>query len=168
MNATSVFPDSILIRDARTDDISGIAALVKTCGPYLSKHGDYLYLIYTHCFGKSCGVAIEDEKVIGWCSTLRVSEGDYFLHQLGVAPEARGKHVAFQLFAYLLCKLRGRHGDKFRLEFTTDRRNAAAHRLNQKIAESFCMCLRKLPEAVPLLDEGEEELYEMTPLAEVR
>lgn len=168
MNRKSIGPGSILIRDTHTDDIGGITALVKTCGPYLTKHGDYLYFVYSRCFSQTCAVAVENGRIIGWCSTLHVSEGNYFVHQLGVAPEARGRHVAFQLFAYLLCKLRVRHGDEFRLQFTTDRRNATAHRLNRKIAESFHMCLRKLPEEVPFLEDGgEEELYEMTPLRQV-
>src|SRR5271156_6329164 len=90
MNDATVCRGSILIRDARTDDIGGIAALVKTCDPYLTKHGDYLYFVYSHCFSQTCAVAVEQGRIIGWRSTLHVSEGNYFLHQLGVAPEARG------------------------------------------------------------------------------
>ncbi len=164
MNSNSIGHDSVVIRDARISDVQGIVALVGSCGPYLSRHGDYLYFVYSRCFSQTCAVAVENGQVIGWCSALRVSDGNYFLHQIGVVPEARGRHVAFQLFAYLLCRLRVCHGDDFRLEFTTDRKNVPVHRLNRKVAESFCMRLRKLPEAVPPLEDGsEEELYEMTP-----
>lgn len=165
MYSRSTDQSSISIREARVDDIDQIAALIETCGPYLSKHGNYLYFVYSHCFGQTCAVAIDDGRIVGWRSTLHVSTGNYLLHQLGVAPEARGKHVAFQLFAHLLCKLKALHGDEFRVEFTADRRNEAVHRLNRKVADSCHMCLRKLPTVVPVLEEGsEEELYEMTPL----
>jgi len=157
------------IRTPSSEDIGGIVALVDACGPFLTRHGDYLYFLYSHCFRQTCLVAVENAEIIGWCSTLHVSEENYFLHQLGVAPQARGRHVAFDLFACLLGKLRERHGDTFRLEFTTDRRNAVVHRLNRKVADTFRMCMRKLPDAVPQLEGGgEEELYEMTPLRQVR
>ena len=165
MNGKSISPNSILIRNADVDDIAGIAALVDTCGPYLTRHGAYLYFIYTHCFGKTCPVAIQNGAIVGWCSTLAVTKRNYYLHQIGIAPEARGRGVGFALFAYLLDKLRARRGDDFRLQFTMDRRNLAAHHLNRRVAECFSMHLEKLPQAVPPLEDGgEEELYEMTPV----
>jgi len=165
MNINSIQPDPILIRDARTDDIQGITALIGTCGPYLTRHGAYLYFIYTRCFSSTCAVAIQDGAIVGWCSMLSVANGKYFLHQLGIAPETRGRGVALALFAYLLEKLRRRHADDFRLEFTTDRRNVAVRHLNRKVADCFGMHLEKLSETVPPLDDGcDEELYEMTPL----
>ena len=158
--------NSICIRDARADDIPGIVALVESCGPYLTRHGAYLYLIYTRCYGDTCCVALMEGRIVGWCSTLPVASGSYFLHQLGIAPEARGQGVALHLFDYLLAKLRARHEDGFRLEFTADRGNDRVHHLNRRVAETFHMRLRKLPEAVPPLEDGtDEELYELTPLA---
>lgn len=165
MNTLSVPSADIELRTAKVGDIAGIVAVVATCGPYLSPHMPYLYLIYTRCFSETCCVAELDGKIVGWCAGLRVAESSYFLHQLGVAPEARGKGVAFQLLAHLLGKLRSRHGDAFRLEFTTDRRNGTVHRLNGKVAAAYGMQLCKLPDVVPSLDDGcEEEFYEMVPL----
>jgi|SRR5271168_5126977 len=159
--------DTIHIRDAHPDDISGVVALIETCGPYLTKHGAFLYLIYTRYFGDTCAVAVMKGKIVGWFSVLPVTPRSYFIHQLGIAPEARGCGVAIALFAHLIDKLHARHGNDFRLEFTADRRNAAVHRLNRKVAEAFQMYFRKLPETVPPLDDGcDEELYEMTPLRE--
>ncbi len=103
-------------------DIAGIVALVEACGPYLTRHGAYLYLIYTRCFRDTCAVAMMNGKVVGWCSTLPVTRGSYFIHQLGIARKARGRGVALALFAYLIGKLRARHGDDFRLEYTADHR----------------------------------------------
>ncbi len=168
MNNSSALNNNIIIRNAEIGDIAGIAALVDECGPYLSKHIPYLYLIYTRCFGDTCSVALMDGRIVGWCSTLRVSGATYFTHQLCVHPDARGRHIAFQLFAYLLYTLRAKHGDGFRLEFTADRRNDAVHSLNRKVAAHFQMNLRKLPDVLPQLETGsEEELYEMVPLRAV-
>jgi len=166
MNGQLNFPDSISIRDARIEDIHGIAALVASCGPYLTRHAPYLYLIYTRCYSTTCAVAVEDGTIVGWCSMLPVVRGEYFLHQLGIAPEARGKGIALRLFAYLLARLWARHGDDFRIEFTVDRSNKTVHRLNRRVAERFGLWLQQLPEAVPPLGDGcEEELYELTPIS---
>ena len=165
MNSHSFRQNAIHIRDARAEDILGIVALIGTCAPYLGKHGSYLYLIYTRYYGETCSFAVEDGLIVGWCSVLPVKAGCYFLHQLGIAPEARGRGVAFALFSHILTKLRERHGEEFRLEFTADRKNKAVHHLNRKVAEEFHLNLQKLPEAVPPLEDGsDEELYEMTPL----
>lgn len=168
MNSHLDVSSSIRIRDARVGDIDGIAAVVGDCGPYLTNHARYLYLIYTRCFSATCAVAVEDGTIVGWCSMLPTSRGEYFLHQLGIAPQARGKGVALRLFAFLVAKLRTRHGDRFRIEFTVDRRNKTVHRLTRGMAERFGLSLQKLPEAVPPLGDGsDEELYEMTPICVV-
>jgi GNAT superfamily N-acetyltransferase len=160
-----VCPEPLHIRGARIEDIDGIVALIGKCGPYLSTYVPYLFFVYAHCFGDTCLVAVEGTSIMGFCSVLPVGNGSYYLHQLGVVPEARGIGIAFQLWACLLTKLHARHGDDFRLEFTTDRKNKAVHRLNRKVAESFGLCLQKLPDIVPPLQDGcDEDLYEMTPI----
>lgn len=158
----------VAIRNACIDDIAGIGALVAECGPYLSRHLSYQYFVYANYFRQTCAVALEDGRVIGWRSTLRVSRRKYFMHQICVHPDARGKQVAFRLFGDLLDRLRARHGDDFRLEFTADRRNSAIHHLSRKVAACFRMNLRKLPLVLPQFEDGsEEELFEMTPLREI-
>ena len=65
MNSNSIRQDSIVIRDARTSDVQGIVAVVGSCGPYLTRHGDYLYFVYSRCFSQTCAVAVENGQVIG-------------------------------------------------------------------------------------------------------
>jgi L-2,4-diaminobutyric acid acetyltransferase len=156
---------SMVVRDARTEDIPGIVALVAQCGPYLNPHAAYIYLIDCRYFAETCAVALIEGTIVGWCSMIPVDRETYFLHQLGTVPEVRGRGIAFSLFSYLLGKLRLWHGDSFRLEFTADRRNRTVHRLNRKIAETFALSLEKLPDSPPPLNDGcEEEFYAMTPI----
>ncbi|WP_263351366.1 GNAT family N-acetyltransferase [Acidicapsa acidisoli] len=168
MTIHSLCPFNIDIRNARPDDIHNIGALVQTCGPYLSHHQPYLYFIYTRYYFDTCLVATYHGSMIGWCSVLSVARDRYYMHQLGIVPAFRGSGAAFDLFANLLGRLRARHGDDFSLEFTNDTRNGAVHRLNRKIAETFCMELQRLPDLVPCMEAGvTEELYRMTPLREL-
>jgi hypothetical protein len=169
MKQSSNLNSNIIIRNARIGDIRGIVALVATCAPYLTKHGDYLYLIYTRCFSDTCAVAVDDGKIVGWCSMLPIGRSTLFLHQLGVLPETRGSGIAFALFTYMLTKMRARYGGDLAIEFTTDRRNHQAQGLNLKVAEAMSMRLEKLAETVPVLEDGcDEELYRMTPLHEAQ
>lgn len=162
--ATSQMRNGVQVRTACVDDIQAIEALVDTCGPYLSKHQPYVYLIYCRCFKDTCLVAFDEGRLIGWLSVLPVSQGRYFLHQLGIAPEARIRGVALTMFGFLLTVLKARHSDDFRIEFTLDARNRAVQRLNQRVAEYFDLCLQKLVEPVPVLEEdSQEELWELTP-----
>ena len=164
MSHANTCQNRIVIRNARIGDIRGIVALVATCAPYLTKHGDYLYLIYTRCFGDTCAVAVDNGKIVGWCSMLTIGESRVFLHQLGVLPETRGNGIAFALFTTMLKNLHARYGDDLAVEFTTDRRNHRAQALNLKVAQAMSMRLEKLAETVPVLEDGcEEELYRMTP-----
>jgi len=152
----------IKIRIPRTDDIAGIVELVRTCEPFLSVHGPYLYWIYIQYWRETCAVAESDGQIIGWCSIIPVSGATYLFHQLGVAPHARRLGLGKSLFVFMLERLKARHRT-FAIEFTVDRRNGAALDLDRAVAAEEGMRMTQKPDIIPALEGSEEVLYVMTP-----
>jgi L-2,4-diaminobutyric acid acetyltransferase len=164
MNNRDEIRNQIHIRAPRLDDIAGIITVVRTCGPFLTAHASYIYWMDIHLFCKTCAVAEVNDELVGWCSVRPVSDGRYFLHQLGVAPCARGRGLAGMLVTDLLKKLRVQQPGMFELEFTVDRKNGVMLGLFQTIADRAGMRLQKKPNVIQLPEEGcNEELYVMTP-----
>ena len=161
---------SLKLRSPRPADIREIDAVVRTCRPYLDAHISYVYWAEIHCYSDTSAVAELAGEIVGWCSILQASgRGKYFLHQIAVTPSARRRGVAKALLAYLLNRLKHQVASEFEdragfaLEFTIDRKNAAALNLIRGVAERSGMQLRKRRTAVRLLENTcAEELYLMT------
>src|ERR1017187_8839707 len=106
MNNIATGGHGITIRTPRAADIRGIVDVVRACEPFLTAHMSYIYWMNIRHAGDTCAVAERGGEIVGWCSIIPVSEGRYFLHQLGVAPKARRQGLAEALLAYQLEKLR--------------------------------------------------------------
>src|SRR5690348_14593220 len=88
-------PTPILeIRHPRTDDLAGILSVVRSCGPYLTEHDPYIYWMQIRQYGPLSAVAVLNAEIAGWCCTVLGASGNFFVHQLGVAPNARRHGVA--------------------------------------------------------------------------
>jgi L-2,4-diaminobutyric acid acetyltransferase len=149
------------IRAPRESDLPGIVNVIQNCGPYLTAYSSYQPWLYLHLFSDTCAVAEINGTVVGWCSVLPAPDGRFFLHQLGVRPEARQQGIARSLLRHALEKLSaGREG--FTLELTTDRRNTTMLEINRQVAEEVGMQITRKPEALNLLENSEEEIYVFT------
>ncbi len=152
------------IRQPRSTDLKEIWTLVGTCGPYLTQHDPYVYMKDLRCFSDTLAVALMEHRIVGWCSMFPEPGGVFFLHQIGISLDARGRGIAEALVGFQLDMLGERHGRAYRVEFTTDRTNLRAQKLFRKIAADRGMRLEKSPEIIRLLDEDcDEELYILTP-----
>jgi GNAT superfamily N-acetyltransferase len=133
------------------DDLSGILAAVRQCQPFLTAHVSYLYWIYTRYYAETCAIAEVGGMVAGWCHANAVGGGRYFSHQTAVAPWARGLGIGRMLWAHVLNRLK--HEPCFVLEFTIERRNAAALKMLTAAAIEAGLCLTKTGEKASLLED---------------
>lgn len=153
------------IRSPRATDIGGIVELVQSCRPFLTAHESYIYWMNLRCFRETCAIAELNGKVVGWCSMVPVTNGKYFIHQTGVAPDLRGKGLGTLMLLFVLNTAKDR---AVQFEFTIDRRNTACLYLMKSVAARTGMRLAKRPEPVELLEENcGDELYVMTPSSEI-
>jgi len=86
-------------------DAPEVHALIAACPP-LDTNSLYATLIQCTHFAGCCAVARIDGKVAGWISGHRPPSDDetYFLWQIGVHPDARGKGLARQMLANILAR----------------------------------------------------------------
>lgn len=146
------------IRHPEEGDIEGIRAVVKACEPLIMTYIPYYYWIATRYFFETCAVAERDGKIAGWCCILSVPNGKYFIHQLGVLPEARGHRVAQQMVSWLFKKLKSRGAAG--IELTIERDNNHVKKLFGAAAQEAGLKLVELSEYSKVLDkEYNETLY---------
>jgi ribosomal protein S18 acetylase RimI-like enzyme len=86
-------------------DLRGIVSVVRACEPYLTAHMSYIYWMLIRQCRDTCAVAALGGEIVGWCSILPGPGGNYFVHQLGVAPKARRHGLAQSLLTHLVDRL---------------------------------------------------------------
>ena len=149
---------TFIIRPPEAEDIPGIRAVVKACEPLIMTYIPYYYWINVRYFGDTCAVAVQDGKIVGWCCILAVPGGRHFVHQLGVAPEARGRGLSQEIVSYLFRKLKAK--GKPEIELTIERGNEHVKRLFGRVAEGLGMKLTEQPDRIKVLEEEyNESLY---------
>lgn len=89
----------VIFRNVKEKDIPEIAKIIKNGRPYLGLNGNYTYWMLATLYPEYCFVAETKEKeVIGFVTALPVLKKEsVFVWQLGVAAEARGQGIGFQL-----------------------------------------------------------------------
>jgi L-2,4-diaminobutyric acid acetyltransferase len=86
------------IRNCTEEDIKATRNFVSLCKP-LGLHTGYTYWMLFHYFGQSCFLMEEDGAPIGYVSGMKSDtfKDVFFLWQIGVAPEFRGRGYAYLL-----------------------------------------------------------------------
>jgi len=87
------------------EDAADIHALIAVCPP-LDGNSLYANLIQCTHFAATCAVARMDAKVVGWISGHRppAENNAYFLWQVAVHPEARGRGLPRRMLAQILAR----------------------------------------------------------------
>lgn len=86
------------IRNCKQDDIQKVRHFVSLCKP-LGVHTGYTYWMLFHYFGESCYLMEENGVPIGYVSGMKSNtfKDVFFLWQIGVAQEFRGKGYSYLL-----------------------------------------------------------------------
>ena len=87
------------------EDAAEIHALIASCPP-LDQNSLYANLIQCTHFAQHCAVARIDGRIVGWISGHRPPERSdtYFLWQVAVHPDARGRGLARRMMAQILSR----------------------------------------------------------------
>ena len=127
------------------DNIPEVKELLSNGGPYVLPHHDYVYWIMEEYFSSSNYVALEESRVIGYiCALPSIDKKCYFIWQIVVDEEYRGKKVATILINRIIeeSKLKGYN----RLELTISSDNMASYKLFERIANEHGRSLKKMDE----------------------
>lgn len=164
-SSTSQELDNSRIRHPAIADGAGIWQLVERDGT-LDRNSAYMYLLLCQQFSDYCAVAEDNGELLGFVTGLRTCDkpDTWFLWQVGVSPQARGKGLAKRLLHFVL-KSSASSGIAF-LDTTVSPSNDAsralfdglARRLNTQLQEHELFKVEHFPgdehEAEPLLRIG--------------
>ncbi len=129
----------------KKDDIPAVIELLDKGKPYVLPHHDYVYWIMEEYFSSSNYVVFEENKIIGFiCALPSLDKKSYFIWQIVIAEEYRGKKVATLLVDKIVdeAKLRGFN----KLELTINCLNKASYNLFNRIASEHKGDLRNIGE----------------------
>lgn len=128
----------------RPEDAADIHALIAACPP-LDTNSLYANLIQCTHFAESCAVARQGGRIVGWISGHRPPGRDdtYFLWQVAVHPDARGKALPKRMLGNILT--RREQAGVSRLETSITRTNEASWRLFRSVAGWLSAPLREEP-----------------------
>ena len=88
----------MIIRNISNKEFEKIQSLINNCGEYVTTYHLYTYWILSNYFNKTCNVAEDKEKIIGFISGLPVIENKIiFIWQLCIRDKYRNKGIAFKL-----------------------------------------------------------------------
>ncbi|PKP83333.1 MAG: diaminobutyrate acetyltransferase [Alphaproteobacteria bacterium HGW-Alphaproteobacteria-18] len=124
------------------EDAAEIHALIAACPP-LDTNSLYANLIQCTHFADSCAVARRGGKIVGWISGHRPpgKNDTYFLWQVAVHPDARGKSLPKRMLGDILSR-RAQAGVS-RLETSITRTNEASWGLFRSVASWLSAPLRE-------------------------
>lgn len=113
-----------------------MTALIAACPP-LDQNSAYCNLLQCEHFAAHCVLAEQGGQVIGWVSGYRPPSDPtaFFVWQVAVAPEGRGKHLASRMINHLLARPAQRGVTHFITTITDD--NAASWGLFQRLADTW-------------------------------
>lgn len=126
----------IQFRKPSKADGAAVWQLVHDVG-VLDSNSSYLYLLLCHEFADTCIVAHEGDTLVGMVVglTLPTKPDTYFLWQVGVMSQARGKGLAGAMTKRILKRAELAHLRY--LETTVTPSNAASRRFFEKLATSL-------------------------------
>lgn len=126
------------------EDAAEVHALIAACPP-LDTNSLYANLIQCTHFSAACAVARIDGKVMGWVSGHRppAAEATYFLWQVAVHPDARGRGLARQMIGDIFS--RAEQGGIRQLQTSITRANDVSWALFRSLATSLSAPMRDEP-----------------------
>ncbi len=170
--------DNIRIRHPSIADGAAIWQLVEQDGT-LDHNSAYMYVLLCQQFSDYCAVAEDNGELLGFVTGLRTYNrpDTWFLWQVGVSPQARGRGLAKRLLHFVL-KSSAPNGIAF-LDTTVTSSNEAsralfnglARRLNTQLQEQELFKVEHFPgdghghEAEPLLRLGPFSVEDVQSLA---
>jgi L-2,4-diaminobutyric acid acetyltransferase len=94
---------TIVCREPKLEDASGVHALVEACKP-LDLNSRYAYMLLCSHFRDTCVVAEQQDGICGFVSGYRkpAEPSVLFVWQVAVGPQVRGQGLGKQLLAALL------------------------------------------------------------------
>ncbi|HZG87613.1 diaminobutyrate acetyltransferase [Paenibacillus sp.] len=155
------------LRRMRAEDGAAAWNIVRESGS-LDPNSAYCYMLLGEYFGSACALAEENGKPIGFVTGFRPPErpDTWFVWQIGVAAEARGRGLGRELLEHVLS--RPEHQDIRYVEATISPSNAASLALFRAFARDRRAEMRRLPgfrqEWFPNASHEEEPLYRIGPL----
>lgn len=133
------------VRKLIKDNIPAVIELLDKGRPYVLPHHDYVYWMMEEYFYSSNYVVSEDNKIIGFiCALPSIDKQSYFIWQIVVDKDYRGKKVATKLVNQLIheAKLQGFH----KLELTINCDNKASYNLFERVAVEHNSRLNRIGE----------------------
>ncbi len=121
------------VMSLKNTDISSVTELLSKGKPYVLPHHDYVYWIMKEYFPSSNYVVSTENKIIGYiCALPSIDKQSYFIWQIVIDEEYRGKKVAALLVDRIIeeAKLKGFK----RLDLTIDCNNMASYNLFKRTA----------------------------------
>ncbi|MAT15641.1 MAG: diaminobutyrate acetyltransferase [Planctomyces sp.] len=128
-------PRELILREPTPQDAAWIWRLVRETG-VLDHNSSYLYLLLCRDFSKSCIVAVDGLRVVGFISGYRLPESPstLFVWQVGVSQSARRRGIASRMLTALIANCQ-KHAELEFMEATVTADNQASRRLFKKYAE---------------------------------
>ncbi len=133
------------IMSLKKDNIPAVMELLSNGKPYVLLHHDYVYWIMEGYFPSSNYVVSEENKVIGFiCALPSIDKKCYFIWQIVVDVDYRGKKVASILVDRIIEETKNNGYNK--LELTINRDNKASYKLFERTAIEHNSSLKKIGE----------------------
>ncbi|QHQ62987.1 GNAT family N-acetyltransferase [Anaerocolumna sedimenticola] len=129
----------------KKDNIPAVIELLGNGKPYVLPHHDYVYWIMEEYFPSSNYVVSADNKIIGFiCALPSIDKQSYFIWQIVVDENYRGKKVATILVNQIIdeAKLKGFN----KLELTINCDNKASYNLFERTANEHKGRLKSIGE----------------------
>jgi len=132
----SAVADDIELRRPRATDGPAITALIAACPP-LDRNSRYCNLLQCAHFADHCIVAEQAGRILGWVSGYRPPSepGAFFVWQVAVSAEGRGKRLASRMISALLARPEQRDATHLITTITDD--NEASWRLFRGLARDW-------------------------------
>jgi Sortase and related acyltransferases len=133
------------VMNLKKDNIPAVMELLSKGKPYVLPHHDYVYWIMEEYFASSNYVVSVENKIIGFlCALPSIDKQSYFIWQIVVDADYRGKKVATLLVNRIIeeAKLKGFN----KLELTINCDNKASYKLFERTANEHGSSLKNIGE----------------------
>lgn len=126
------------IRNAKVDDKFAIAELAESCAPFLRPSVVGTYEFFGRCFSNTFFVYEEEGKIVGFIVGFpnTAKPGEFWLYQVGINPEFRGKGIGSKLFARLIGQAKSEGYKCMRSHFKFENKHSRA--LHEKFGMKIC------------------------------
>ena len=137
-------PADLQISSPTAEDAAEIHALIASCPP-LDQNSLYANLIQCTHFARHCAIARSNGRVVGWISGHRPPQhqNTYFLWQVAVHRDMRGKELARHMLASILS--RPEQSGTTRIETSITRSNEASWALFSSLSRWLKAPMRSAP-----------------------